>query len=905
MTKLVVGPIPKGLKTNVLPFNIDDDSFPYLFNAYQWRARVKRKRGNVRLGRLQRYLGTTNGSGNLTVTIAPGNITSGVTTIVIGTEIFVDGGGANPVTLTTNSLGATHTLNRTSGVLTITGSTPSTAVMMIPTLPVMGLEDLLLDATQYPSSLFFDTRYSYGVLNTFPFTIYDVSFYKNPSTTGMPGSYVPKGTWTPVAWNANDYQQVWSTNYTKAFWATYGIDIPFTGANVGMQYKPITTVTVSGPTTATLAIANHGLVIGDFVFVNEVVTTTGINWQTGYVTATVVNVSVDVTFPFANIATNGTGGIAQYLTSTATSTLDCIRWYDGDPTSGTGANPPTFAQGKGWVNFMPPLSQSEFSIGGLAPAIWYLVGARMILPFKDRILFIGPVVQTSAAGSQVYLQDTIIYSQNGTPYYTASFDGEPTSAATEFHPLLVPQDQTASAAAYFSDSTGFGGFVRAGIDQPIVTASPNEDVIMLGFNNSYQVRLVYTGNDVIPFEFYTVNSELGASSTFSVVNFDDGVMTSGSRGYVKSNQSKAERFDDDILDQSFQIRLEDNGAERVTAIRDFINEWVYFTYPDNEKFYKFNNQTLLFNYREGSWAIFDECYTTYGSFRKRTGYTWDKIGTIYSSWEAWNDPWNAGESTLYQPDVISGNQQGYVFFRDEGTSEPPCLAIQNIANNVVTSPNHTLNEGDYITFTDILGTVGTALNNKIFSVMATVDDNSFALNPYVDMTGLTYLGGGQITRMYVPYIQTKQFPTHWGIGRKTRIGNQQYLLTTTQNSQITLLIFLSQNADDPYNDGPIIPEPGSVNDSLIYSTILYTCPESTNLGLTPANINLQMVTAQQQSQIWHRVNTSLLGDTIQLGFTMSDAQMRELDDEGNFTNQFAEIELHGFMMEVSPSMLLA
>jgi hypothetical protein len=158
--------------------------------------------------------------------------------------------------------------------------------------------------------------------------------------------------------------------------------------------------------------------------------------------------------------------------------------------------------------------------------------------------------------------------------------------------------------------------------------------------------------------------------------------------------------------------------------------------------------------------------------------------------------------------------------------------------------------------------------------------------------------------MYVPFIQTKQFPVAWAMGRKTRLGPQQYLFTTTDKAQIQLLIYLSQNANDPYNDEPIVPLPNSVNNSLIYSTVLYTCPESTNLGLTPANVNLNLVTAEFQAQTWHRMNTSLIGDTIQIGFTLSDAQMRALDDNGKFISQFAEIELHGFILDVSPSQLL-
>jgi hypothetical protein len=164
--------------------------------------------------------------------------------------------------------------------------------------------------------------------------------------------------------------------------------------------------------------------------------------------------------------------------------------------------------------------------------------------------------------------------------------------------------------------------------------------------------------------------------------------------------------------------------------------------------------------------------------------------------------------------------------------------------------------------------------------------------------------------MYNPLIQTRQFPPSWEMGRKTRLGAQQYLLSTTDNAQISLLIFLSENelgvSAAAYNDGFIVPTPGSVNNSLVYSTVLYTCAESTNIGLTAPNTNLQQFVepetgATPQQQIWHRVNTSLLGDTVQLGFTMSDEQMRDI----TFSNQFAEIELHSFIIDITPSSVLA
>tara|TARA_R110000868_G_scaffold121883_3_gene323340 strand:- start:8563 stop:11589 length:3027 start_codon:yes stop_codon:yes gene_type:complete len=1005
--KLVVGPnIGRGLRNDRTAFVIDNDSFPTLVNAYQWRGRIKRKRGTSALGRLTRNLqtgsigntGSTPWSFNIysvyvpsipviqippvgDAQLIPGSVTI---TISTGPIVFTDQGNG---TLTSATGGNSGTINYSTGNVTLihtagAGVATTASFSYYPDLPVMGLEELVLTSSAFPGTLAFDTTYSYNISTSSPYSIYDVSFYKNPTNATYPG-YTAKTNWTPTTWNGEDYQQFWTVNYQGALWATNGINVPFSPTNIGMQYKPITTVdniTGGPPAFADLTITGHGLVVGDFVFINEVLTTTGINLQTGYVTAVVNANKVTVEFPNATIATNGSGGIAQYLTNRADTTKDCLRWYDGDPTTGANHVP---GSTKGWVNFAPPLASVGVSIDDTSTALYYLVGARMIIPFKDRLLFIGPVIQTSSAGSQMYLQDTVIYSQNGTPFYTTSFpyntvvyNSVPT---TIFNPILTPSIGSSSAAfqtatpnSYFSDISGFGGFVVAGIDQPILTVASNEDVLIMGFTSS-QVRFVYTGNDLNPFLFYIINSELGSASTFSSLNLDRGVISVGDNGIILTSQTAAQRIDLDIPDQIFQFTLNNNGFERTCAQRDFVNEWIYFTYLSNElstSNYLFPNQTLQYNYRDSSWAIFNECYTTYGRFRRTTGYTWATIGNYFPTWESWNNPWNAGSTTLLQPQVIAGNQQGFVIVRDDGTNEANSLYIQGISttvtitgitqassavitannslqigqrvkitgvvgmtelnNNIynitavnsttitinvdstgftayisggtattpsIFSPNHCLNNGDYIVISGAIGVTG--LNGNIYSVDSpSIDD--FYLSPLPTISG-TYLGGGLIKRMYVPNIQTKQFPVAWDMARKTRIGTQQYLLSTTPRGQITLFIYLSQDGSNPYNRPPIVPSGNVTNSSLEYSTVLYTCPESTNLGLTPANVNLQMPTAMSQSQIWHRINTSLIGDTVQLGFTMSDAQMRDT----NFSNQFSEIELHTFILDISPSQMLS
>jgi hypothetical protein len=1024
--KLVVGPLPRGLRNDVTPFNVDNTSFPTLINAYQWRGRVKRKRGTETLGRLtflfnslipsqnptsnQTDIGVNGGtgiaqllSGNYAIatfypnaSIVPGTVSlTDVSSTEVYTDLHEDG------TLQGNlNLGHVGTINYATGevvLLSSKGHSLTSIFQFYPDLPVMGIEDLALTSTQFPGTLAFDTVFSYNINTAFPFNIYNVSFYANPQT-GFPGytDYVQKTILTPTTWNGQDYQQFWTFNYQGALWATNGINVPFNVSNIGMQYAFISAVAInsaSGPAVATITTTvNNPLVIGDFVFINEIVGMTGINWQTGYITAKPAANQITVTFPNAIIAgAYASGGIVQYLTNRSDTTVDNIRWYDGDPTDGTGVlpTPPT---GLGWVNFMPPLSEATYIIADLPAAIYYLVGARMIIPFKDRLLFLGPVVQSSVAGSQVYLQDTIIYSQNGTPYYTASYKNftnaavdNPVDPKNQYNAILVPANQTAAPNAYFEDSTGFGGFKSAGISQPILTCSSNEDALIIGFSNC-QTKLIYNGNDIDPFEFFYVNTEYGSGSTFSAVNFDRAVMTRGQKGYINTSQTDCGRFDLEILDEVFEMGLENNGNERVTAQRDFISEWVYFTYPNDEDqdTYKFPNQTLQFNYRDNSWAIFLESYTTYGSFRKSSGLTWGTVGSIYPTWADWNVPWNASLSNAEQPLVIGGNQQGFILFRNIGTGEGTSLYIQNVtgSTSTLTVPDHTLNEGDYIQISGVIGTYSSQLNGQIFSVSTIVDSNNFTINPSivgVDGSGnpLTYLGLGLITRMYVPFIQTRQFPLGWDVGKKTRIGVQRYLLTATPNSQIQLQIYLSQDSANPYNTGPIYPSNNVDNDALVYSTVLFTCPESTNLGLSPYNTNLNMPTAITQDQIWHRNSTSLIGDTVQLGFTMSDEQMRamtangtpvtitgasqsnpcvllcsstflpdqviEIDgivgmtqlnqnyyivvsvttttvtinvDSTTFTtyisggtatpiapnNQFAEIELHGFIIDVSPSM---
>ncbi len=256
-------------------------------------------------------------------------------------------------------------------------------------------------------------------------------------------------------------------------------------------------------------------------------------------------------------------------------------------------------------------------------------------------------------------------------------------------------------------------------------------------------------------------------------------------------------------------------------------------------------------------------------------------------------------------------------------------AISLGATTVITSTN-TFTVGQNITITDVLGTTelngntyrisavtgttitlnvnssnfiayisggvaSSAINTLIGKVISTADANTFVVDLLVPSFTTEYLGNGTYTRLSQPLIQTKQFPFYWEQGRQLRLGVQKYLMDFTETGQVTVNINLSQDPDDAWNN----PATNVPPNSLVYSQLMYTCRESINLGLTPANTNLQMPTAESQYQIWHRFNTSLIGDSVQIGITLSEAQMR------NLSYATDEITLHGMHLTVYPSSHLA
>jgi hypothetical protein len=890
--RLVISSISTGMETYEKPFLLNNDAFPLIENALCWRKRLIKKPGSTQLGRLNRELsgtimtldGSGNGSANLISSFASSD--AATASISLGSIDFSDGTNTYtepsiPNGTLVGSPSGSGTINYATGAVTITGGAANAMVTgsfsYNPGLPAMGIEAFESDATataiiDFPTNIFFDTKYAYQYLTGSGFV--DTTFYKNTGAS--------------FTFSGANYQQFFSSNYFRAMFLTNN--------NPGAQFGKINTITKGNPTTITTTFAN-GLTNYDYVFLNEIAAGNPsdniglLNMQCFRVTVT-NSMTFTVDADTSGYMANPTGGIFQYLTRQApnntgasANTGDGIKWYDGLGNGSTDM--------RGFVNFSPPLDNLSSS------STTYLVGARMVIPFGNRLLAVGT---QEASSSQILNQSNGTFYGNrirycqvlGTPFYT---QGQNSSGSDTLLPINSPpiQNQNAASAAlanqsWASNIQGFGGAIDLDTTQRILSAAITQGSMILGLE-SQQRRMDLTGIEDFPFSLEVINPDYGSAGTYAIIPMDKGILTAGEYGLLQTSSYDSKRFDEKIIDQIFEINANNSGYERICGGRDFKNEVVYFTYVDIESDPNsiFPNQTIVFNYREGSFALWDESYTTYGLYKIASGQTW---ATYFTPWQDWTVEWqDLGGEQFEEPYVAGGTPQGYVMLKWGGniadkSYNDPSLFISAVSENsdgsyTITSPNHNLSSGQYLAFWPQNASAADPNASASFNaaVSQIIDANNFVLsggNPSLIVPGIW-----QMSLLDLLNVQTKQFQMGWSIAKKTRIGTQRYFLKKTTYGEFTSNLLASQSPfpiNNPYQT------------SAIFSSIVRTRPDD-SLGLNDSQEN--------QAQIWHRLSTSVLGDTVQLQFTLSNTEMLDLNIP------IAPWELHSIVLDLYPSRILA
>lgn len=542
------------------------------------------------------------------------------------------------------------------------------------------------------------------------------------------------------------------------------------------------------------------------------------------------------------------------------STTDRKLFWVTNDTGQFGANMDSIrvTDGATWINFEPPNY-------GQIDATNFVTNCLAILPFRGRLLMFNTWEGPTKASSQSY-SNRIRWSTIGNPFI-AYAAGPP------------------ATGSWRDDIRGQGGFLDIPTSEDITAVGfVRDNLVIYCERSTWQLR--YTGRSIAPFQIERVNSELGAENLFSAVQFDTSLIGIGDKGIVECDSYKSERIDVKIPDFVFQFRNDNNGLYRVHGIRDFINRLAFWTVPTAYDAFDSNNifpnKRLVYNYENDSWALFNDSLTCVGNYQPQSSRTW--LNTPVK-WIECDFPWINDQSEGV-PAIVGGNQQGFVEYLDELTTNDVSLYISEVNGNadseiVLTCPNHNLQTGFVIEVSGIpVATSYDSLNGGIFGITV-IDSNSFQIFTYNATSGQfdtpvafsagTYVGGGLIAIRENFSIRSKKF-SFLDEGQNIQLGYIDILLAATESSNpgaISLNVYLDYNDSSASNTLP---------DNQLNTLGPPTADTFFNSTIPTVSSTLNQVGG---SKFWHRVYCPTRGNFLTLEYTLSNAQMAGVEQQQN------------------------
>jgi hypothetical protein len=840
--RFLIAPINSGLETAEKPWLIPDDAFANLENAYIYRGRVRKRFGSVYTGSgaaiydkysrsqpaidlayLGAGVGITDAAGNATAVLpnkVPGSL------FKVGQHFSIGAYGYNvvqigaPAAMISTKVGSTATFNTTTGEYTFTNAEPLKHIFFYPAEPIMGLTLYEQEAIIDHDAYAFDTQF-----------VYKFSFANQ--------------------WLSPNAAQIWHGNNSQFFWSTN-----WTGANTS---------------EIRLFVSNYNATINAAPGAND----------------------------------------------------DPIYSYDGTT----------------WAAFKP-----KFKTAGTGNVVQT---ARIILPFKDRLLLLNTVESNEANNFNYHYAQRCRYSHNGVPFPAAPTNLGPTVAGvlagnvgapsyglpwqtgvffsignyvyTVVNPTPGVQTMTTTGPTgggivyTFDVATGAfnftgapagnvyfyptgsspwlennqpgwdgAGWIDATTDEEIIGAEFIKDRLIVYFENSTW-ELAYTGNQVQPFVWQKLNTELGAVSTFSLIPFDKMVLGIGINGVHACNGANVERIDNKIPLKIYDLRRDNEGVKRVHGIRDYATECVYWTFPDTSAMESSNtypNKVMLYNYSNDTWAFNDDTFTCFGYFETTSDRIWMEIG---EEWGSIDYTWVSGIVQAGSRQIIAGTPGGAILQLDPDRSEnASSIRLTNIIQvgdlSTLTLVNHTLQDGDYIMLEAAgVNVGGVAVQSLILNghpvPVTIVDANTVTTLDLGPMEG-PYVGGGKAIRVSRIDILTKQLNPYNKQGKNVYLAKVDFCVESTDSGAIV--------ADyAPSSSNLYMISQAAASGAILGTNILEMYPY-------PGTIEIY------QDQLWHPVYFQTEGSGIQLHLTLSDGQMH---DKNVATSDF---QLEGMVLYTQP-----
>lgn len=838
----------EGLNTRVSPLNIKDTQFSQLRNVVAWHQSLSSKQGFSTLGKLTTAVTdathSLDSSGNASISLtAPLS-----TTISISDGVNTWNSSSPPSNQLTANTAATGTINYATGAITLAGGVANANLTIsyryYAQLPVMGIATwteagIAAITAQGIKQLVFDQQRCYeftGTVNSFQ-DILDSSIYVSSAK--------------PCLWHGTDYQLFQFTQVAGSMFVS--------NQTPAMQLMAITAITINGTTVTVTTAQEHQLISSDYIWINEVDGITGLNGET-FSSLTIVS-PTQFSFTATATGTYTSGGILQYLTAQPNSSGDGLRYY----------------YGTGFVNYAPPTSDQ------LQPD--YICGCRTLLFLGGRLCLFGVYLATSQevlAGTYRYLANTFFYSsviaqELGSPYYTSL---NPVGAdyvnAGAFYPF--PSGQYGGYFS-FSSSTGISSAFLWKMQYAIVSFS-QKDIY----------RIEITENPIFPFKAILLSNQYGGLGTNGCVALSELGIVVSKGGILGVETVTAARIDYVVPNQVGSISFLNNGFNRIICYVDNYLEAVFITFPsvngtsDNSPF---PDTTLYYNYRENTWALFDELFTCYGTLF--SGYQGHTYGSLTKPWSAYNWRWDnktiKGWSSVLN---ACGGTQGYLFNKDVESTQAGndiSLSINGIGFSsgyvILDIPNHNLVSGNYIYIDGCIGTWGDLLNG-LNAFVFEVNSSSQIVVSFGESLAITgeetYYGLGVATVVDNFAIKTKDFSI--GVEKALATKGTKVAVQVLQSNSGSFSLYATADTSTNNYNAP--------SQSYIpVGTAITTNSPDTSIGTNNAR--------NTQEYMWKYKAINITGQSVGLFITKSPAQMFDTDNNDLY------LSINAIMFELTPS----
>lgn len=540
----------------------------------------------------------------------------------------------------------------------------------------------------------------------------------------------------------------------------------------------------------------------------------------------------------------------------ATATDDPIWWFNGTT----------------WTSATTSFNNAFFfRPGGGAPHTGPFVStARIIVVFKNRTILLNTIENDGSGGAwgtgtNTNFVNRMRYSANGTPFATTSW-------------YEVGQQDSAGNFATTAH------FVDASTEEEIISAAFIKDRLIV-FMQQSTWEIVYTGNEIAPFRWQKINSELGSEAQQSSIQHDKYILTMSNIGVHACNGANVDRIDQKIPDEIFTIKDKGLAIQRIAGIRDFFAECDYWSFvsDDGDKNNIYPNRVLLYNYQNDSWALNEDSFTAFGRFEQSFDVTW---AIQQDTWENSTMTWNSGLDIAQFRQVLGGNAQGFVLMlQRDVTRNASSMQLTNasVTSGIVTLTimNHTLQASDYSDYILIENiSAGDTSLNGLYQVQSVIDANKITIinNTFAG----PYLGGGTIARVSNPQILSKQWNPYINEGRNFFLQKIDFGVLATgefgDGGQVTVDYYPNATELSMLQDG-------TASGAIIGTGVLETTPYD------PALYPLESA----QDRLWHPIYFQSTGNCIQIFVYMSTAQMTTT------ASALADLQIEGICLFTSKS----